>query len=171
MTLAVKSSGISGRGVYTEDPIRKGQMIHRMGGERVSLLVCAARIALGRVRLDDPLPIRKYEYLVLDDFSLCFNHSCAANAGLVKESDLVALVDIAPGEEITFDYSLTMRRSFYSRFWSMPCGCRAGACRGWVGDIRSVPLEHLRRYVEAGALQDFIWDGLNIRGRKPARAL
>ena len=166
MTLAVGSSGISGRGVFTEEPIGKGQMIHRMGGERVSLFVCAARIALGRVRMDDPLPIRKYEYLVLDDFSIYFNHSCAANAGLVKESDLVALADIAPGEEITFDYSLTMRRSFYSRLWSMPCGCRAASCRGWVGDIRSVPVQHLRRYVEAGVLQDFIWDGLNMRGRK-----
>lgn len=158
MKLAVRDSGISGRGVFAEQDIRRGERIYRLGGERVSLLQCIGRVATGSVRMDDPLAIGKYTYIVLDDFSVRFNHSCEANAGIVGESDLVALVDIPRGQEVTFDYSLTVRPTVFTLLWRMPCQCGAASCRGTIGDIRSVPQERLRRYVKAGALQDFILD-------------
>jgi hypothetical protein len=160
--LTVKASSINGRGVFAEDDIRQGELIHRMGGRRVSLLRCMAEIATGQIRIDDPLSIRKYEYLVLDEFSILFNHCCQANAGLANEVDMVALRDIPREEEITFDYSMTVRPSLYTTFWKMPCNCQAPLCRKEIGDVRSVPAQHLQKYVNAGALQDFILASLKI---------
>ena len=138
-----------------------------MGGRRVSLLRCIAEIATGHIRIDDPLSIRKYEYLVLDEFSILFNHCCQANSGIANEVDLVALTDIARGEEITFDYSMTVRRSLYTVLWRMPCNCGSPMCRKEIGDVRSVPPQHLQRYVTAGALQDFIVASLRIDRANP----
>jgi hypothetical protein len=163
--LTVKASPINGRGVFAEDDIRQGELIHRMGGRRVSLLRCIAEIATGHIRIDDPLSVRKYEYLVLDEFSILFNHCCQANAGLASEVDMVALRDIPRGEEITFDYSMTVRPSLYTAFWKMPCNCQAPLCRKEIGDVRSVPAQHLQKYLDAGALQDFILASLNIDRR------
>ena len=160
MRLAVGASTIAGRGVFAEDDIRKGELIHRMGGRRVSLLGCIAAVLTGAIRIDDPLPIRKYEYLVLDEFSILFNHSCGANAGIANEVDLIALTDIPRGTEITFDYSMTVRSSMFTAFWTMPCGCGAQSCRKTIGDIRTVSARHVQRYLQAGALQDFIIDSL-----------
>lgn len=160
MRLAVNTSTIAGRGVFAGIDIRKGELIHRMGGRRVSLLGCIAGVLTGDIRIDDPLPIRKYEYIVLDEFSTLFNHSCAANAGIVNEVNLVALTDIARGTEITFDYSMTVRASVLTAFWTMPCGCGAPSCRKTIGDIRTVSEAQVQRYLRAGALQDFIIDSL-----------
>jgi hypothetical protein len=154
--LTVKASSINGRGVFAEDDIRQGELVHRMGGRRVSLMRCVWELATGAIRIDDPLSIRKYTYLVLDDVSIRFNHCCQANSGIANEVDLVALRDIARGEEITFDYSMTVRRSLYTALWRMPCNCGSPMCRKEIGDVRSVPPQHLQRYLRAGALQDFI---------------
>lgn len=162
MRLAVRTSSIAGRGVFAEVDIRKGELIHRMGGQRVSLLGCIAGVLTGAIRIDDPLPIRKYEYIVLDEFSILFNHSCGANAGIANEVNLIALTDIPRGTEITFDYSMTVRASVFTAFWKMPCGCSAPSCRKTIGDIRTVSHEQVERYLQAGALQDFIIDSLEI---------
>jgi hypothetical protein len=156
MRLTVKASSISGRGVFAGDDIRAGELIHRMDGRRVSLIRCMIEIARGSVRIDDPLPIQRYEYLLLDEFSILFNHCCQPNAGVANEMDLVALADIPCGQEITFDYSLTMRPSLFAAFWRMPCNCQAPSCRKEIGDVRSVPLQQLQRCLQAGAVQDFI---------------
>ena len=163
MRLTVKASPINGSGVFAEDPIRQGELIHRMGGRRVSLIRCIAEIVTRSIRIDDPLPIQKYKYLILDEFSILFNHCCQANAGVANEVDLVALTNISPGEEITFDYSMTVRPSLYTTFWKMHCNCGAPLCRKKIGDVRSVPLQHLQRYLNAGALQDFILASLKVR--------
>jgi hypothetical protein len=61
------------------------------------------------------------------------NHSCDPNAELQRwdvagyaRIGIFALRDIAPGEEITYDY----------KFWTaeeLKCHCGAGKCRGWLG--------------------------------------
>ena len=170
MRLAVRTSTIAGRGVFAGVDIRKGELIHRMGGRRVSLLGCIAGVFTGAIRIDDALPIRKYEYVVLDEFSILFNHSCGANAGIANEVNLIALTDIPRGTEITFDCSMTVRASVFTAFWKMPCGCGAPSCRKTIGDIRTVPEEQVERYLQAGALQDFIIDSLNAE-REDAPAL
>lgn len=71
----------------------------------------------------------------LDDL---VNHSCDPNAGL-RFTDagvfLVALRAIAPGEEVTWDYSTTLAQSN----WHMICQCRAAGCRRVIANFETLP--------------------------------
>jgi hypothetical protein len=154
--VAVAMSPIGGQGVFANAPIARGAVIHQMGGETVDLPACVARIVTRRVSIDDPLPIGRFTYIILDAFSNRFNHSCAPNALLRGRAELFAIRDIAAGEEITFDYSTTLRRSFYSWAWRMPCNCGAPNCRHVIGDVGTIPALELRGDIRAGGLQDFI---------------
>src|SRR5271156_5858674 len=60
-----------------------------------------------------------------DDF---VNHCCEPNAGMhINGTDvrLVAIADIAPGEQITFDYSTTMDEDDFE----FECLCGSANCR------------------------------------------
>jgi hypothetical protein len=66
------------------------------------------------------------------------NHSCAPNAGLRFTGDevtLVAIHAIAPGEEISWDYSTTLSASD----WYMVCQCRSPECRRVIGNFDTLP--------------------------------
>ncbi|OYY89495.1 MAG: SET domain-containing protein-lysine N-methyltransferase [Sphingomonas sp. 28-66-16] len=68
------------------------------------------------------------------------NHSCAPNAGLRFTDDgvvLVAIRAIAPGEEISWDYSTTLTESN----WHMICQCRAPDCRRVIGNFETLAPE------------------------------
>ena len=48
---------------------------------------------------------------------------------------LVAIRPIAPGEEVTWDYSTTLKESN----WHMICQCRAEECRRVIGNFATLP--------------------------------
>lgn len=56
------------------------------------------------------------------------NHSCDPNIGFSGQIVLVAMRDIAVGEEVCFDYAMC-DGSQYDEF---PCGCGSVKCRGKV---------------------------------------
>ncbi len=56
------------------------------------------------------------------------NHSCEPSCGLRGATTLVALREIAEGEEITFDYAMSDGSS-YDEF---ECACGTPSCRGFV---------------------------------------
>lgn len=60
-----------------------------------------------------------------DDF---FDHSCSPNAGIKGHLLMVAMRDIAAGEEITYDYAMTDADFKYS----FPCRCQSKNCRGVI---------------------------------------
>ena len=65
------------------------------------------------------------------------NHNCAPNGGLRFTDSgvfLVAIRAIRPGEEISWDYSTTLRESN----WHMICQCRAPECRRVIGNFDSL---------------------------------
>jgi cephalosporin-C deacetylase len=86
-----------------------------------------------------------------DDF---VNHSCSPNAGLVIVGEdgadvrLVALRDIKPGEQVTFDYSTTMDEDDFE----FDCRCGAAGCRGRMRDFKHLPAELKQRYAERGVV-------------------
>lgn len=80
------------------------------------------------------------------------NHSCDPNAGLREDLEMIALRDIAAGEEVLFDYSTTMSE----RSWTMPCQCGSELCRRRITDFHELPAPARRRYLEAGVVQRFI---------------
>jgi carboxylesterase len=155
-SVAVQSSAIQGSGVFAERSYTADEAIHVMGGRVLSMLRCGAEIAVRRIRMDDPLQIDDHSYIALDNISIRFNHSCDANAAIRGSREVFALRPIAAGEEITFDYALTVRPAAHSRFWRMPCACGAATCRGVIGDITTVPAGKRQAMVDRGALQDYM---------------
>jgi carboxylesterase len=154
--LDVKSSSISSTGVFAAQAFAAGDVVHMMDGRRLSTLRCVAEIATLRIRMDDPLQINNHAYIALDDVSIRFNHSCNANSAIRGERELFALRPIAQGEEITFDYSLTVRPTVYTRNWRMPCNCGASDCRRVIGDLFTVPAGKRQAAIDRGALQDYM---------------
>jgi len=63
------------------------------------------------------------------------NHSCEPNAGIRQDLMLVAVRDIAIGEEITWDYSTAIDEEDFEGF---PCQCGALHCRGRVQSFRAL---------------------------------
>ncbi|WP_397209387.1 SET domain-containing protein-lysine N-methyltransferase [Nocardioides sp.] len=86
--------------------------------------------------------------------SVAANHSCDPNLGIRGDGDLVALRPIAAGDELTYDYSLTVPRNVFTRTWHLACACGADRCRRDVGNVDTVPIDVLQRYLAAGAVPD-----------------
>lgn len=80
------------------------------------------------------------------------NHSCEPNAGIRNDDALVALRDIATGEEIRFDYSTTMEEQSFT----MDCLCGAAQCRRVIRDFSTLPQHIQERYLDLGIVMSFI---------------
>ena len=104
--VSARSAGAKGDGLYATQPIRAGETVVAFGG-----------YAIDRVTLDDlPADRRMHAIQIDDDLFLVgphpaepgdlVNHSCDPNCGLVGAVLVVAMRDIEPGEEITFDYAM-----------------------------------------------------------------
>lgn len=137
-----------GRGLFARRAFAPGERILRLDGPRY-----------GR---EDPihateqganlLQTGRRTYILLSEPAVFANHSCDPNAGVVQNRRLVAIRAIAPGEEITFDYSTTMEEDF----WTLECRCGAPTCRGRVTDFRDLSDPLRRRYLDLGVVQGFI---------------
>jgi len=93
----------------------------------------------------------------IDDY---INHSCDPNTGVViegKTSKLVAIQDIARGEEIRFDYSTTM----YKPVLVMKCACGSAICRGKVVDFIFLPEKIQAKYIALGVVPEYIIRRIN----------
>jgi SET domain-containing protein len=87
----------------------------------------------------------------LDDL---VNHSCDPNTGLVirgTDVRLVAIGDIGPGDQVTFDYSTTMDEDDFE----FDCLCGSPKCRGRVRDFKHLPAELRHRYAGMGIVPDY----------------
>ena len=126
MTLIIRQSRIHSFGCYTTRPIRKGTLIIEYVGEPMSY-----------EQADDLYDDFENTYLfgldggkkIIDGYGVaCFiNHCCEPNC----ETDqirgkmwIIALRDIAVGEELTYDYCL------FDGEEDAPCLCGAKGCRG-----------------------------------------
>jgi uncharacterized protein len=136
--LAVRRSGIHGRGVYARIPIPEEMRIVEYRGERITTAEADARYPD-----DDATPYHTFLFEVDDDvvvdaarggnIARWINHSCDPNCEVVLEDGrlyIEALRDIEPGEELAYDYNfiLPVRHSpaMKRRY---PCTCGAAACR------------------------------------------
>jgi hypothetical protein len=104
---------------------------------------------------DDPFELDAGRLIRLSRRYLSINHSCEPNAIVRGERELVALADIAAGEEITYVYS-TNTTSRYGYTMKFRCACGAASCRGTIGDLSTIPRDRLRAYYDTGWLQDYI---------------
>ncbi|HET7206996.1 MAG TPA: SET domain-containing protein-lysine N-methyltransferase [Terriglobales bacterium] len=128
MGLVIGFSKIHTLGCYTNSPIAKGTFIVEYTGPRLSVAEADERYAEQEDTYLFGLEDGKH---VIDGYgdAAFINHSCSPNCESV-ESDgevwIVALRDIAAGEELTYDYGL------YDGDVDDPSSCACGArnCRG-----------------------------------------
>ena len=134
----LRASGIHGRGAFALTRIRRGTRIIEYTGERITHAEADARY-------DDEAMERHHTCLmvvnrnwVLDaavggNDARFINHSCEPNCEIVVARGRVfidALRDIAPGEELCYDYAYTREEGddavAETRY---PCRCGAPSCR------------------------------------------
>ena len=123
-------SGIHGRGLYARCAIPAGTRLIEYVGERITKAESALRCEAEN----------HYIFSLDDEWDLdgnmpwnparLINHSCEPNAEAINEEDRIwidAARDIAPGEELSFNYGYDLEG--YSEH---PCACGASGCVGFM---------------------------------------
>jgi hypothetical protein len=85
------------------------------------------------IQIDDDLVIGAISQEEIEDGSM-FNHSCNANAGVRGQILLVAMRDIEPGEQITFDFGTVLYRKEGVKPYKLECLCGEPVCRKVITD-------------------------------------
>jgi hypothetical protein len=114
-------------GVFCLEPIAKDEIVALWGGK-----------ILAASEVDRDMPNFTQQILQIEDeFFLmtpsmepsdCFNHCCDPNVGLSGQIGLIAMRDIAAGEEVCLDYAMC-DGSDYDEF---ECTCGSPKCRGHI---------------------------------------
>lgn len=133
--LEVKSSKISGTGVFTNRSFKKGERVAVFGGFVLSVEEFVALKDSDRNVYDT---IHEVGYQVDDDaifspvsasqFSAIeyLNHSCEPTCGFGSAIHLVAMQDIEEGEEVTMDYATCISLDIFE---IEDCSCKSSICR------------------------------------------
>jgi SET domain-containing protein len=137
--LALRRSGIHGKGVFAREPIPAGTRLIEYRGERIPPEEGDARYPY-----DPSVPYHTFLFeidaeVVVDagrggNMSRWINHSCAPNCDAVIEGGRIfieSVRDIAEGEELTYDYNFVLEeRHTPAAKRRFPCVCGAPGCRG-----------------------------------------
>ncbi|KVC78186.1 SET domain-containing protein [Burkholderia ubonensis] len=137
--IAVRRSGVHGRGVFAVAPIKAGERVVEYKGERISW-----KEALRRHPHDPNEPNHTF-YFALEEGGVIdgkvdgnsarwINHSCAPNCEAEELDGRVyihALRDIEPEEELFYDYGLVIDAKLTKKLKrEYACHCGAQSCRG-----------------------------------------
>ncbi|APA86189.1 SET domain-containing protein-lysine N-methyltransferase [Paraburkholderia sprentiae WSM5005] len=137
--IAVRRSGVHGKGVFALEPIAAGERLVEYKGERITW-----KEALRRHPHNPAEPNHTF-YFALDNGKVIdgkvngnsarwINHSCAPNCEAEEIDGHVyvhALRDIAEGEEVFYDYGLVIdARQTKKLKKEYECRCGARKCRG-----------------------------------------
>jgi SET domain-containing protein len=137
---SVRNSGIHGRGVFAAEPIPKGTVILEYKGKRVSWEEAMARpdsdgedsAHTFLFELDDG---RVIDPRVRGNAARWINHSCDPNCTTFEDRDGRVFIEakrtIRPGEELSYDYRLTIDSRLSKRERAQyACHCGTAKCRG-----------------------------------------
>lgn len=126
-----------GLGLFAQTPIKVDEVIAVLEGYETDYA---------------PLPPQQKRLVIYLGADRCFvitndvvfaNHSCAPNCRL-DDAGLLALRDIAPGEQLTFSYNIfpPERQNtpdddwWWDDLWTFDCGCGSVQCQGRVDGYR-----------------------------------
>lgn len=127
--IEVRNAGPKGKGLFAKKFIQKEEMVVNFQGK----IVKANLIDTSTYKnvYDYCFQIEKNLYICPEesdinniDKAFYFNHSCEPNCGVKGQVTFIAMRDIQPKEEITFDYAMTDNLDF-----RMKCFCRSHNCR------------------------------------------
>ena len=125
--LVIRSSSIHAAGCYTARRIKKGARVCEYDGPRFAKDIADERY---KDRFITYLFSCESDGTVIDGFgtAMFINHSCDPNCESINDKGrifVVAIRDIAAGEELTYEYNL-----FDSDDGEQDCYCGAEKCRG-----------------------------------------
>jgi len=123
------NSPIEGLGVIATQHISKGEIIFVYGGvivPKTEIKDYWKKMGHVGIQVDDNFWICPTSRGELEKQGV-INHSCEPNTGFQNQIILVAIKDIEPNEEITFDYAFS--ESFMEKF---QCNCGSKNCRKMI---------------------------------------
>jgi len=126
----VRPSPIHGKGLFAKHAIAPGEIVAVKGGHVLTAAQWAdLQPALGpaEIQICENLVIAPVDQAQRDGSMLYTNHSCDPNLAIQGQIVLVAMRDIAPGEELTIDWATTDDGDY-----EMQCRCGSAHCRGTV---------------------------------------
>jgi hypothetical protein len=137
--IQVRKSGVHGKGVFALQPIQAGERIIEYKGELIGWPEALRR------HPHDPSDPNHTFYFHIDEAHVIdanvagnaarwINHACAPNCKAEEDGARVfihALHDIAPGEELFYDYGLVIDERYTPRLKKeYACRCGSPECRG-----------------------------------------
>ncbi len=135
-------SAIDGRGLVAVEPVGRDEIVAIKGGHIVdtaTLRTLPELLQNSDVQIADGFHLVALEEAEYEPVMLFINHSCEPNVGFAGNTVLVAMRDVAAGEELTTDYAL-----FDDYDGEMTCRCGTASCRGTIGG-RDWQLPELQR--------------------------
>jgi hypothetical protein len=126
----VRASPIHGRGLFAAHPIARGEIVAVKGGHVLTAAQWRAlepTLGPAEIQVTEDLVIAPVRADHRDGGMLFTNHSCDPNLAIQGQIVLVAMRDVAPGEELTIDWATTDDGDY-----TMPCRCGSPRCRGTV---------------------------------------
>jgi uncharacterized protein len=136
--VAVKGTGNIGKGIFAKERISKEEVIADWSRGKI---YCAKKSSdLPKNIADYSIQFSVHEWIDVSDGRF-INHSCEPNCWFKGKFKLVAMRDIAKGEQLTFDYSMSEDSN-----WLMDCKCGSKSCRGIIGSFKSLPKSFRSKY-------------------------
>jgi SET domain-containing protein len=126
-----RESSIEGRGLVAVAPIGAGEVVAIKGGHIINTATLNSlpeRLRDSDIQIADGFHLAALEEAEFEPVMLFLNHSCEPNVGFCGNTVLVAMRDIAAGEELATDYAL-----FDDYDGEMQCRCQTSSCRGTIG--------------------------------------
>ena len=133
----VQQNGIQGIGRFAGDNIKENTTIAIIGGvivDEPDQMICM------------PIGNKLYLHQVHNLFRATTNHSCQPNCRMQGFNELVSLIDIKLGEELTIDYGSVSVGEGNTIIDNCICGSKY--CRGTIktNDYKTLPKELLAAY-------------------------
>ncbi|MGK0190225.1 MAG: SET domain-containing protein [Verrucomicrobiales bacterium] len=141
-----------GQSLFAFEPVYQGELIAAFDGECYSWRLSDRELPNEYPDFIRDHAIQFHPRRARDSKGLAryANHSCEPNCGIRNLFQIVAMRDIPPGEEITWDYAMTENDD-----WQFVCLCGAPKCRGVIKGFRYLPDECRQKY--AGFLSEWLF--------------
>ncbi len=142
----IKETRGRGQGVFAKEMIGKGELIAAFDGPFYD-----ADSVWDQRNLNHAIQFEQEKWRDSAGLARVLNHSCEPNCGIKNLFEIVAMRDIATGEELTWDYEMTENNQYG---WQMACKCGTASCRNFIGRYENMPQEVRERY--AGYISEWL---------------
>jgi hypothetical protein len=124
--------GRVGRGIRAKIRFERGMRVAKFAGTLSNTVFQHSLQVSPETHLHDP------------HFVGLLSHSCAPNCVLdMQRLEILALLDIEPGELLTIDYAVTED----TLFRQFPCNCGSSHCRRWITGRREAVNQEGKAYL------------------------